>query len=185
MREKWVPLNEFPGYLVSTDGRVMNDWGDRIKQPSRNQQGVCVVNLHQGGRQYLRSLAVLVANTFLYNPDVPRHFDTPIHLNGDRMDCRVDNLALRPRWFAIRYHQQFSEWERENRFGFKCPVMLIETEEVFPTSWEAAIKYGLLDREIFIATANRTYVFPHQFHFEVIEEDQDQPYIHAQVKRGL
>lgn len=185
MREKWVELKGYDGYLISTEGRVMREWSERIKEPSVNQQGVCVVNLVVDKRQYLRSLAVLVANTFLYNLETPKHFNTPIHLNGDRMDCRVDNLMLRPRWFAIKYHQQFSEWERENRPGFTCPVLLVETEEVFPTSWDAAIKYGLIDRDIWISSINATYVFPQGFHFEPLEEEHDQPYINAQSNRGL
>lgn len=170
MQERWIEVAEFPQYLVSTEGRVMNGWNDRPKEPSRNQQGISVVNLYKDKQQNLRSVAVLVADAFLSRDGIPEHFDTPIHLNGDRGDCRVDNLAWRPRWFAIKYHQQFRPEVRTRRFGFHQPVEIIETGEVFETSWDAAIKYGMLDQEIFVATVNRTYVFPHHFTFRVLEE---------------
>lgn len=170
MQEAWQELEEFPGYAISSEGQVMNTNTDVLKKPSANQQGIAIVNLHKDGRQHVRSVAVLVADHFIPRDGVPDHFDTPIHLNGDKMDCRADNMDWRPRWFAIKYHQQFNPEERAKKFGYRQPVEIIETGEVFDTSWDAAIKYGLLDQEIFVATVNRTYVFPHRFTFRILEE---------------
>lgn len=169
-KPRWIELQEFPNYAVCEDGSVMNTRTDMLKQPSRNQQGINVVNLSINNTQHIRSLAPLIAAAFIDRSEIPGHFDTPIHLDGDRDNCGVWNLAWRPRWFARKYHQQFTPWERENRFGFQTPVILLDTDEIFPTSWEPAVKYGLLDREIFIATLNRTFVFPHNFRFEEWEE---------------
>jgi hypothetical protein len=169
MQETWRPLDEFPNYAVSTFGRVINTSTDLIKRGTCNQAGILVVNLRAENRQHIRSVAVLVVNAFMDDPRRPPHFDTPIHLDGNKRNCRVDNLQWRPRWFARKYHQQFSDYERKFRFGIKRPVRNVETGEEFPTSWEAAIKYGLLDFDIMMSVANRTYVFPLYQRFEVIE----------------
>lgn len=167
--EQWLELHEFDNYAVSNLGRVRNLTTDLVKKPSRNQQGILMVNLSRNGEQNIRSVSVLVACAFVPTQGLPDHFDTPIHLDGDKANCQAVNLAWRPRWFAVRYHKQFDPWERTHRFGFRQPVELLDTGEVFPTSWEAAIKYGMLDREIFLATMNQTVVFPHHFRFRVID----------------
>lgn len=70
------------------------------------QQGHAKITLSRDGRLSTRAVALLVAEAFLPKHEL-EHFDTPIHLNGDLMDCRAANLMWRPRWFAIRYHKQF------------------------------------------------------------------------------
>lgn len=170
MREQWIELEDYPGYAISSEGRVMNTVTDLIKSPSQNQQGILMVNMSVHNRQTIRSVAVLVAKFFLDSDEWPPHFDTPIHLDGDKANCSAENLAWRPRWFAVKYHRQFNPIERETRYGFRCPVEIIDTGEVFPTSWEAAVKYGLLDHEIWLATQNRTYVFPTNQRFRELDQ---------------
>lgn len=160
--EEWRQVGDFPGYSISSAGRVRNDDTGRIMALSRNQAGVIHVGLTKSLRQYKRSVAVLVACYFL---DPPRlNFDTPIHLDGDRDNCEADNLMWRPRWFAIKYHQQFEN----NRRGYHSPIREISTGEEFETSWQAAVKYGLLDRDILLATENKTFTWPTYQIFEHI-----------------
>lgn len=106
MKETWTELEEFPNYVINTNGEIVNmKWGGRPLQHSRNQQGLPKVTLIRDGRPITRSPARLVAETFI--PEDREAFDTPIHLDGDRMNCSTDNLMWRPRWFAIKYHKQF------------------------------------------------------------------------------
>lgn len=161
---EWVVIDEFPNYSVSTNGEVRNNTTNYIISTTTNQYGYAQVGLVRDGRQYKRGLAVLVAETFL--PAPPTHQSiTPINVNGDRTDCSVDNLMWRPRWFAVKYHRQFDEPPR----GFRKPIVDVKTGEEFPTSWEAAVKYGLLDREILLATLNRTHVWPTYQEFQLID----------------
>jgi len=162
--EEWKEIGAFPGYSVSTYGRVRNDTTGRIMAMLRNQKGIVSVGLTQALVQHKRSIAVLVANAFLPKPDM-NSFDTPIHLDGDLENNHVSNLMWRPRWFAVKYHQQFLTEKR----GFLVPVV-DDSGEMFETSWEAATKYGLIDREILTATLNRTYVWPTYQKFRVISE---------------
>jgi hypothetical protein len=105
VQRKWKELEEFPGYVVSNLGEFANMRTDREIRPSRTRQGHAKISLYKDGRLVTRSVALLVAEAFVAKAD--DHFDTPIHLNGDLMDCAADNLMWRPRWFAIRFHRQF------------------------------------------------------------------------------
>lgn len=158
--EKWVNLenHDFPGYAVSDQGQIRNELTGRILRQTPNQSGLHKVAITSSENfRVTISVALMVAKVFVpIEPHLRDRFDTPINVNGDRSDNRVDNLMWRPRWFAIMYHQQF----HNNRRGVKVPIIDIKTGERFENSWEAAIKYGLLDREIAHAIHNKTYLFP-------------------------
>ena len=157
--ELWTNLKEkgFPEYSVSNFGEVRNDLTNRIIKPSPNQSGLYKIGLmsYLDNIQHTMSVALLVADAYLQRIANPR-FNTPINVDGNRSNNRVDNLMWRPRWFAIAYHKQFYN----DRRGFLVPVVEIRTGEQFETSWDAAVKYGLIDRDISVATMNNTYVFP-------------------------
>lgn len=163
-KEAWVDLDDFPGYAVSTHGRVMNKSTELIKIATENQQGIVSVNLVRDHIQCRRSVAVLVANTFL--PDHMNHrFDTPIHLDGDRLNCAVSNLAWRPLWFARQYHTQLRSPVQEEWRG---TIELMDTGEVFEDIRECSTKYGLLEKEIILSAHTQTPVFPTMHSFRLV-----------------
>lgn len=170
--EEWKPIFAFPNYVVSSLGRVMNQDTGKLMTQNKTQFGLPYVGLTKSKVQFRRLVVVLVANAFVPLPthrnlEVLQTFDTPINLDGDRTNNRSDNLAWRPRWFAIMYHKQFHNNER----GFNVPIYEVNTGEEFNTSWEAAIKYGLIDKEILLASINRTYVWPTFQQFNTIDAD--------------
>jgi len=153
--ERWAKIREFPDYMISDRGRVRNEEADRLMALQVNQAGIVNVGLTKHMRQYKRAVGKLVAQEFL--PPPPRaSFDSVINLDGDRTNNRAENLAWRPKWFAIRYFRQFYSGHR----GFVVPVYEVHTGEVFDTSWDAAVKYGLIDQDILQASINNTYVWP-------------------------
>jgi|SRR4051794_19307020 hypothetical protein len=158
----WVPVQGFPGYSVNPLGQVQKDSTGRILHTRLNQYGVPYVGLMREWRQCIRSLPRLVATAFLPSPS--EIFDTPINLDGNRMNCAVDNLMWRPRWYAIKYANQFEE-----RYGnpIRAPVRAIESREVFNDSLEAACRYGLLEREVVMSVLNRTPAWPTYQTFEL------------------
>lgn len=164
MIEEWRIIPEFQSYSVSSLGRVRNEDTGRYMALAQNQHGIVHVGLCRGKVQFKRSVPLLVARAFLPIPTNPS-FDSPIQLDGDRINVAADNLAWRPKWFAVKYHLQF----HFPPGGFIVPIVEIGTGETFRNSWEAATKYGLLDREIFLATINRTYVWPTYQEFRVID----------------
>jgi hypothetical protein len=157
---EWREIESFPGYSVSETGFVRNDNTDRVLTRLVNQRGIIYVGLVRRGVQYKRSVSVLVADTYL-RAKPGKAFDTPINLDGDRFNNDVSNLTWRPLWFARKYNQQFKV-ERLSLFG---PIQEMDSEEQFESSWSAAVRYGLLDLEVRLATRSRAQVWPTQQHF--------------------
>jgi hypothetical protein len=165
MRENWKPIELFPGYSVSDWGRVRSNKSGRILAVTPNQSGVIQVGMMRNGVQYHRSVPLLVAKAFLEQPSGP--FDTPINLDGDRRNNHVDNLIWRPRWFAIKYNQQFRyPYDRP----IDSPIIDLKTRELCENSLDCAKKYGLLEQDLVLSILNRTYVWPTYQEFGVYED---------------
>lgn len=109
MREQWEELDEFPDYAVSSLGNIHNIKTGMPRKTSINQNGIVKISMYQGRELITRSVAVMVAEAFCEGRT--EFFNTPIHLDGDRENCRADNLMWRPRWFAVQYHRQFESPE--------------------------------------------------------------------------
>lgn len=153
--EKWKVIREFPNYSVSNEGKVRNDHTGRILSQSLNQQGIPQVGLTNETGYHKRAVAPLVAHAFIPRPFGP--FDTPINLDGDRTNNRVENLMWRPRWFAVMYHKQF---KHPYEFHLDTPIIDLKTQDVSPDSLTCAKRYGLLEQDIVLSIGHRTYVWP-------------------------
>jgi hypothetical protein len=132
---------------------------------NENQYGLVQVGLMDEGVQYHRSVPLLVARAFLTPTEGP--FDTPINLDGDRHNNRLENLLWRPRWFAIKYNQQFRH-PIENPIHSR--IMDLKTKEVSENSFECACRYGLLEQDLVESIMSRTYVWPTYQEFGILEQ---------------
>lgn len=164
MTEVWEDLEEFPGYAISTWGNVMNLRSERYRAVGQNSRGIATVTLFNKERVYTRSVAVLVAKTFI--PEDRDGFETPINLNGDRMNNRVDNLLWRPRPFAIAFHKQFDNQTFRRHY---MPMIELNTGDLFDSGREPAIRFGLIFNHILMCCHNETSVFPtlQRFRFDL------------------
>lgn len=159
--EEWKLVVEHPRYSVSDLGRVRNDNTDRILRIRKNQRGFWMVGLREeNGEQVTRSLNKLVAVAFLPPPRT-EYFDSVIHIDGDRANHQAVNLAWRPRWFALKYHTQFT-METTSR----GPVRDKRTGELFASVWDVVSQRGLLYWDVVRSMHERTYVFPTMDLFE-------------------
>lgn len=165
-RERWVDIPGFPLYQVSDRGRVLNKKTGHIKVASINQAGIVNVLLVANGEQHRRSVAVLVAEAFL-DPPPDLWNASPINRDGDRTNNAAENLEWRPRWFAIRYHQQF---HRGLAYGFRGGVQHIESGEIFDDVRDAAAKYGMLVEDVIISAHSATPVFPTWQRFQLLPQ---------------
>ncbi len=163
MDERWKEIPGFQMYSISNFGRVQNANTGLILSLSENQFGVVCVGLMRDGIQCHRSVPLLVARAFLPQPSDP--FDTPINLDGDRTNNRLDNLAWRPRWFAVKYNQQF-KWRTTEHIS--DPIVNIDTGEVSANSFECAIKYGILEKQLVDALYSGDSVWPIHQTFSVL-----------------
>lgn len=163
--DNWHPIQGFPGYSINPLGQVRRDANQRYLAPRFNKEGVPYVGLVRNWGQHNRSLPRLVAQTF-----IPQHnaiFDTPIQIDGDRTNCRMDNLMWRPRWYAVQYNRQFSTSRYDH--PIEVPLRAVGDNQIFPDSLSAACTYGLLEREVVLSILNHTPAWPTYQYFELVE----------------
>lgn len=164
-QELWQTVYDFPDYDVSTLGNVVNVERRTSITPRPNQFGHIRVGLVRDGTQYTRALALVVATAFISQPNL--HWNTPIHLDGDLWNCKVDNLMWRPRWFAIKFQKQFSYAS----FHESMNVKLIDpnTDEIYESVKEVCVKNGLYWYDVVEAYMHGTFVFPTDQEFILID----------------
>lgn len=144
-RERWEELEEFPDYAVSELGEIVNIKSGFPRKTSINQQGIVKISLYKNGKELItRSVAVMVAEAFCEGQN--EFFNTPIHLDGDRENCRADNLMWRPRWFAVQYHRQFQSPEFHNS---NVHIVDLESGIEFESVKEACMHFGLYYNDVY------------------------------------
>ena len=165
MLKDWRSIPSVPQFKASPEGEILNTKTGAIMSPSVNAQGVLKVSVHVDRVTTTRSVAILVAEAFLTDP-YPEQFNSIIHVNADRLDCRAVNLMRRPRSFAVRYHRQFADPRMDSPGLRGHHYHLLDTGERFASPREPAMKYGLLGNDILINTLNHERVWPGGYRFE-------------------
>lgn len=161
MRELWKTIDEFPRYEISNMGDVRDTKTGRHMTRTLVQKGIPTVGLVKDHKVNRKSVPLLAATMWVPNHKNPP-FDTPIQLDGNRLNCRADNLMWRPRWFAVQYH-------REKLMDEKLPnvrIMLLETGEIFSSVREASMAYGYLEQDIIDSINVELSVWPDDVHFD-------------------
>lgn len=156
-QEEVREIRDFPDYVIGKSGQVYTAYRLRPRRSSLTRHGAVKITLFRDGKPYTRSLARIVAEHWLYNDYDPEIFDTPIHLDNDLQNNHVDNLAWRPRWFAVQYQQQY--WNLEFR-NSSVPVVDVKAEEVWPSIMAVCQKHGLLFVDVFKSCTKGDMVFP-------------------------
>jgi len=157
VQEEWQSLDTlgYPGYIISNMGEVRNEKNGHVLKLSTNQFGVVRVGLmkRDENRQKTLSLTRLVAQMFVTGRGPT--FNTPINLNGDRTDNRAENLMWRPRWFAVKYFAQFKD-----KPLLAVEICDVETLWEYNNSREAAVKNGLLEKDVMKSVVDNDPCFP-------------------------
>lgn len=161
--EDWVLIRGFSRYLISNKGRVRNHDTDRVMRLFNVSGRHLAVALMDDARfQRTCYVARLVAEAFLPIPE-SEYYNTPIHLDGDFNNCRVDNLMWKPRWFAVKYARQYRLTERRH-----VMIRNVESGEVL-SIWDLVAREGLLYFDIVQAIQERTVIFPSMQRYEWVE----------------
>ncbi|QEQ94391.1 HNH endonuclease [Gordonia phage Chikenjars] len=159
--EIWTKVEGFEDYVVSPDGEVYSESKKELKNLRFNNQGDVMVDLYRDRKQNTRKVSLLVAQAYLGEPK-NESFNSVIHLNGDRSDCRAINLAWRPRWFVVEYNRMFlSE-------PLNVSVQIEQTGEIFGTLREACVKYGMVEKTAYVVAHNGGPVFPHGYRLKIL-----------------
>lgn len=151
MRARWHELDEFPDYAVSDLGEVHNIKTGMPRKTSINQQGIVKISLYVGRELITRSVAVMVAEAFVEGQS--DFFNTPIHLDGDRENCRAENLMWRPRWFAVQYHRQFLSPEFHH---MDVHIEHLQTGKEYYSVKDACMDLGLYYNDVYRSYVHET-----------------------------
>lgn len=163
MKVEWVVSDEFPNYTISSEGDVVNQRTGKLVHKSYTQQGGVKVNLIVNGFVHTKSVTRLVAECYVLGRD--EIFDTPIQLDGDYRNTRVENIVWRPRWFAWKYKRQFSDISKTHRKG---PIFDTKTRSRYADVYEASITHGLLFKDVWRSIHLGEPVFPTWQKFELV-----------------
>ena len=89
--EKYLPIEGFPDYLITSQGRVFSLKYGKLKElkPRINRDGYLDVPLYKNGKQYRKFIHQLVAQAFISNP-----YNKPEvnHIDEDKTNNHVSNL---------------------------------------------------------------------------------------------
>lgn len=160
------PVEGFPDYLIDRNGTVYTEASGLKRKPSKTRDGAMKITLYRDGKPYTKSLSLLVAKTWVYNDFDPDIFDTPIHLDNDQENNHADNLAWRPRWFAVKYQRQY--WNEEFRFS-RVVVREKRSGIVYDTIMQACQYYGYLYMDVLKSCTKHESVFPTWKEFEFVD----------------
>jgi hypothetical protein len=164
-RERWHELEEFPDYAVSELGEIVNIKSGFPRRTSINQQGIVKISMYKNGRELItRSVAVIVAEAFCEGQT--EFFNTPIHLDGDRLNCRADNLMWRPRWFAVQYHRQFQSPEFH---ASNVHIYELDSGKEYYSVKEACMDLGLYYNDVYRSYIHERMIPLTRHEFRLVE----------------
>ena len=127
-KEIWKDIDGFPGYQVSSEGRIRSFWNNAhniANEPNiitgvKDKDGYIRVHLHVDTKSKIVSLHRLIAKAFIPNPDNKPQVN---HINGIKDDNRVKNLE----WCTLSENRQHAyDTGLQNPPG-EQPVKIIET----------------------------------------------------------
>lgn len=159
-----IPIQDYEDYLISEIGEVYNQRTESFMAISRTMQGDRKVTLSQEGCRTTRSIRVLVAEAFVYNPnphetyEAPA-FDTVVLLDGDKENIHPSNLTWRPKWFAQCYVLQMKRDYDE--FVLSRPVLNAKTGQIHDSILACSVSEGVLIDDVIRSIRVGDTVFPH------------------------
>ena len=146
--EEWRDIKGYEGkYQVSNLGRIKSiNYKKRkgcegILSPIYDSEGYCRVFLYKNNKSRKFTIHRLVAQTFIPNPN-----NLPQVNHKD--ENKANNYASNLEWCDCKYNQNYGT--RNKRIGKTLgkKTLCVTTGEIFNSTIEASIKYGVDNRRI-------------------------------------
>ena len=136
METVFTGVKDYPGYMVSSDGRVFKSGKELSQHP--NGRGYSFVFLYnQDGKRTAARVHRLVAEAFIPNP---QNLPVVNHKNGNKLDNRTENLE----WVTYQENtrQALEKVTRETKPIIRVNPRTGKVKEVFSSIKTAAKCYG-------------------------------------------
>lgn len=141
MKEIWETIPGFENYSISSHGRVYSHKRDIILKPYFDGWGYLIVELRNRRGGFTKRIHRLVAETFI--PNVQDKLEVN-HIDGDKMNNRVDNLEWVTRSENAR-HAFATGLNVRSSYDAGRPkrtVTILETGKVFDSVVDCATYLG-------------------------------------------
>lgn len=170
--ERWKNIKGYPGYKVSSYGRVASFRKGRngIKKdvdknhpyymvPKRHRLGYLYVYLMLDGESHKCYIHRLVANAFIDNPQNKSEVN---HKDGDKMNNHVENLEWVTRRENMQHAYNEGLWDKDSslkkaRAACKRRIFVYELNKIFNSGVEAAKHLGVHTSQIVLACKRPDY----------------------------
>lgn len=86
---EYAPIEGFPHYMASSDGKILSKYTGRFLKPRVTQFGYEQVTLSEGGVHFVRLVHRVIAQAFIPNPD---HKPQVNHIDEVKTNNEVGNL---------------------------------------------------------------------------------------------
>ena len=108
--EKYLPIEGFPDYLITSQGRVISLKYGKMKELNQRKTygGYMLVTLSKNGERYDKTVHRLVAQAFIPNPENKTEVN---HIDEDKTNNQVSNLE----WMT--HKQNLNHGSRNERAG--------------------------------------------------------------------
>lgn len=156
--EVWKPIPGFSHYSVSNFGRIEKTTTGRLMRMSPNQTGHLKINLiaDADGLQYTRSVAVLVAQSFV---EAPHSSCTEVVLlDGNLTNTAAHNLVWRPPGYAYDYARQIHT-PQPNQY-MVLPIINNMLGIEYASIYDCGMSEGLLFEALWTAVHTGRPLFP-------------------------
>lgn len=93
MEEEWLELDSYPGYFVSNMGRIRKKGSERFLKAGPDKHGYPQVVLYGKTLRVSRLVALEFVDGYFQDAEAR-------HINGNKLDCRAENLMWVQKGYA-------------------------------------------------------------------------------------
>lgn len=145
--EKWKPIDNFPGYHISSQGRVYSEKRGIYLKPFLDGWQYPCVSLCKNGKDHTKKIHRLVAESFIPNPLSKREVN---HIDGVKTNNHIGNLEWVTNKENIAHAFNTGLNVRGSYYAGRPrrSIKIVETGETFDTIKDCSRRLGCTSKNI-------------------------------------